>query len=148
MAALRASDARISESACGVKISVRRQKNDQFGPGPTAHMVALPSWKEACPARVPPGWLRLRGWLHSRTTDPESHTPLFVGLVRARFGPGMAASGPSASREISFEGRVLSRRKGDARLYIMNGMTREPTQESGGRKSSAVMEAVYDKTRA
>ena len=81
-------------------------------------------------------------------TDPGGRAPLFVGLSRARFGLGMAASGLSAGWNGAFEGRALSPRKGWARLYIMDGMTRGTTQESGGWKSPAFMEAAYDKTRA
>ena len=83
----------------------------------------------------------------SRMTDPDGHTPLFVGLARARFGLGMAASGLSAARKTAFDGRVPSPCKGGARLYKMDGMTRGATYASCGRKSPAVTEAVSKKTR-
>ena len=80
--------------------------------GQTAQMVAPPSWKGACPVRLPAGWLWLRGWLSvhwdrlPRMSDHESHTPLFVGLARARFGLGIATSGLSAAWEKAAEGRA------------------------------------------
>ena len=130
----------VSESARYVKINVCCHENDLFGVGQLAHMVALPSWKGACPARRLSGWRWSRGWLSAhrdrlaRMSDPEEHTPPFVGLSRACFRMGMAASGLFAARKRSFEGRALSPRKGGARLYIMNGMTREAAQEPGGHR--------------
>ncbi len=49
VAALRVSDVRVNDASEDVRISVRRQKNDQFGVGQMAHMVALPAWRGACP---------------------------------------------------------------------------------------------------
>ena len=97
VAALRVSDVCISESASDVKISVLRRQNDHFGIGQMAHMVALPSRKGARPVLPLSGWLQFRGWLSahrarlSRMSDPDSHTPLFVGFAGARFGLGIAA---------------------------------------------------------
>ena len=47
VAALRVSDVRVNDASEDVRISVRRQKNDQFGVGQMAHMVALPAWRSA-----------------------------------------------------------------------------------------------------
>ena len=80
-------------------------------------------------------------------SDPENRAPLFVGLARAPFRLGMAAPIPSSARKRSSEGRALSPRGGATRLFIMNGMTRAAAQELGGRKSLAVMEAVFSQTR-
>ena len=55
--------------------------------------------------------------------------PLFAGLARARFGLGIAPPGVSAARKEGFEIRSLSPRKGGARVYVVNGMAREATQE-------------------
>ena len=102
MAALRLSDLRANDASEDVRISVLCRKNDQFGVGQMAHVVALPSWKGACPIRLLSGWLWLREWLSvhrdrmGRTPDPENRTPLFVGVARARSGLGMAAPGLSA----------------------------------------------------
>ena len=54
---------------------------------------------------------------------------------------------PAAWKKAS-GGRNLSPRKGGARLYIMNGMTREATQGLGGWKPPAVIENVYKETRS
>ena len=69
-------------------------------------------------------------------------SPLFVGLARARFGFGLAASGVSASRKKGFDGKGLLPRKGGARFYVVNGMAREATQELGRWKPPAAMEAL------
>ena len=93
-----------------VEIKVRAQKNDQFGVGQIARVVALPSWGGACPVALVSGWLWLRGWI-ARCRDyagrlaasgPEG--PVFIGLARARFGLALAASGVSASRDTPFWG--------------------------------------------
>ena len=153
VAALRVSGFSVSEFANDVGISVRRQRDDQFGIGQLAHLVAPPSWKGACNVRRKPGWLLLRGWLSAhrgrsaRMSDPGNHAPLFVGLARARFGLGTAASGLSVAWIKSFEGLVLSPWRGATRSYIMNGMTREAAQDTGGWTSPAVVEAVCNNTR-
>ena len=154
VAALRVSDVRVREAFEDVKISVRCQKNDQFGVGQMAHMVALPSWKGACPIRLLSGRQWLRKWLTShgdrlgRMSGPVGHTPMFTGLARACFGLGTAASSLSAAWKSAFDGRALSPRKGGTRLYFTNGMTRGAAQELRGWKSPASMGAVYDKTRS
>ena len=71
-----------------------------------------------------------------------------VGLARARFGLGLAASGVTASWKKCFEGKSTSPRKGGARFYVVNQMPRETTQELGGWRSSAVMEEVYVRARS
>ena len=73
---------------------------------------------------------------------------LFVGLARARFVFGLAASGVSASWGKGFDGDTVSPRKGGARFYAVNGMAREASQDLGGWKSPAVMEGVYTKARS
>ena len=77
----------------------------------------------------------------------EDKCPLFFGLVRAKFGLRVAASGFTASWEKVPEGRVLFPREGGSRMYIMNGMPRAATQELGGRRSPGVMESMPNKTR-
>ena len=67
--------------------------------------------------------------------DPDGHTPLLFGLR-------IPASGPTAAWNEAFESGNPSPRKSGRRLYIMGGMTREATQESGGWKSPALMENV------
>ena len=52
VAALRVTDVCICESTGDVKISVRRQKDDQFGMGQIAYLVASPSLKGARPVRL------------------------------------------------------------------------------------------------
>ena len=100
------------------------------------------------------GWLRLRKWIavyrdHARRlAGAEVKAPLFIGLARARFGLSMAASGMSASRGRVPEGRNLSPRKGGARLYLTNGMSREATQDLGGWKTPGVMENARNKARS
>ena len=116
-------------------------------------MVPLPTRKGACPVRILSGWPWLSGWLSAhrgclgRMSDPWGHAPLFGGLARFRFGLGMAAAGLFVAWKRSPEGRTLAPRRGGARLHITNGMTREAGQKLGGRKSPAVMEAVYSETR-
>ena len=51
-AALRVPDVCVNEALEDVKITVRRHRNDQFGVGQLAHMVALPSWEGASPVRL------------------------------------------------------------------------------------------------
>ena len=67
---------------------------------------------------------------------------------RARFGSAMAPSGVSAARKKGFDGRSFSPRKGGARLYVVDGMAREATQELRGRKSPAAIEGIYTKARS
>ena len=92
--------------------------------------------------------MRFRAWLvrnrdHAgRLAASGDNSPLFVGLARARFGFGLAASGVSASWKKGFDGKGLSPRKGGARFYVINGMAREATQELGGWEPPAVMEGV------
>ena len=118
-----------------------------------AHMVTLPLWGGARPIRLPSSWLWLGEWrtVHrdrmDGMSDPRNHAPLFVALARARFGLGMAASGLSGASQRALEGRALPPRRGGTRLYIMNGVTRDATQERGGWKSPAVMEAGHSRTR-
>ena len=87
----------VNKALEAAKISVRSQENDQFGVGRMAHMVARQSRQGACPVRPLSGWLQLRKRLTAHTdrlgriSDPSNHTPLFIGLARARFGLGMAA---------------------------------------------------------
>ena len=86
--------------------------------------------------------------LHCRLAAAEGEGSFLVGLARARFGLGLAASGVTASWKKCFEGRNLSPRKGGARFYVVNGMPRETTQDLGGWRSSAVMEGVYIRARS
>ena len=57
IAALRAADVGINESAGTVEVEFRCQENDQLGVGQLAHMVSLPSRKGACPVHLLSGWL-------------------------------------------------------------------------------------------
>ena len=122
-------------------VKVRRQKNDQLGDGQLAHIASLLSWGGARPVHLLSGWPRLRKWLavfrdHApRLSGAEAYDPLFVGSPRARFGPCMAASGMSASWKRVMECRNSSPQRGGARLYLMNGMSCEATQELGGWKT-------------
>ena len=151
IAGFRVGDVKVGE-ACGVvEVKVRCQKNDQFGIGQIARVVALPSWGEPCPVRLESEWLRFRAWLarnrgHAgRLATAMEGSPLSAGLARARSGLGLASSGVSASWKKGFEGRSLPPRKGGARFYVANGMAREATQELRGWKSPAVTEGVYTK---
>ena len=117
-------------------------------------MVALPAWGGACPFQLTSGWLWFRSWLaeyrnySGRLATAGGEGSFLVGLARARFGLGLAASGVTASWKKCFEGRSLSPRKGGARFYVVNGMPRETTQELGGWRPSAVMEGVYVRARS
>ena len=75
----------------------------------------------------------------------DGRIPLFVGLARARFDLSMAAPGLSASRKKVLGGRNLSPRNGSTRLYLMNGMSREATQEFGGWETPGAIENEYTK---
>ena len=142
LAALNATKVCVDSATGTVDTKVRRQKNGLFLRG------------GACPLRLPSGWLRLRKRLavfrnHARrSSGTEARAPLFVGLARAHFGLPMAASGMSASWKQVMEGRNLSSRIGGARLYLMNGMSRQATQELGRWKTPTVMESVYNKARS
>ena len=103
IAGLRVADLKADE-ACGVvEIKVRCQKNDQFGVGQIARVAPLPSWGGACQVRLVSEWLWSRAWLvrsrdHAgRLATSSDEIPLCVGLASARFGPGPASSGVSAS---------------------------------------------------
>ena len=141
----------VAEAIGEVELKVRRQKNGQLGVGQRSHVVALPSWRGACPVQLTSGWLWFRAWLArrryyaGRMSSPPEGGPLFAVLARARFGLGMAPPRISAARKRDFEARSLSPRKGGARLYVANGMAREATQELGGWKSPSVTEGVYAK---
>ena len=78
----------------------------------------------------------------------DEGAPLFVGLARARFGLGMAPSEMTAAWGKWFKGTNPSPRKGGARLFVVNGMAREPPQGLGGWTSPAVMEGLYAKARS
>ena len=153
IAALREKDVRLDLNDGLLYLDVRCQKNDQFGVGQVAKVVALPSWGRACPLQLTSGWLWFRSWLAEhrnytgRLAAAEREGPCLVGLARARSGLGLAASGVSASWRKCFEGRNLSPRKGGARFYVVNGMPRETTQDLGGWRSPAVMEGVYVRAR-
>ena len=153
IAALTTSGVEVDLPAGVVELRIRTQKDDPLGVGQLAHMVALPDWRGACPARLLADWLWSRDWQvrfrnqEGRLSAPPDTSSLFVGLVRARFGLCMAPSGIAAAWGKCFGGRNLSPRKGGARLYVVNGMAREATQELGGWKSPAVLEGVYDKVR-
>ena len=154
IAGFRAADVQVGEACSVVGTKVRCQKNDQFGVGQIARVVALASWGGACPVRLVSEWLWFRAWLarnrdHSgRLATLMEDSPLFPGLARARFGLEIASFGASASWEKGFDGRGLFPRKGGARFYVVNGMAREATQELGGWKSPAVMEGVYTRARS
>ena len=62
VAGLKASDISVVDSRGVVELKVRRQKNDQFGVGQTAHMVVVPPWRGACPVQLTMGLLVFRGW--------------------------------------------------------------------------------------
>ena len=97
-------------------MGARRQKNDQFGVGQVARAVALPAWGGACPLQLTSGWLWFRSWLAEhrnytgRLAVAGGDGSFLVGLARARFGLGLAASGVTASWKKCFEGRNLSPR--------------------------------------
>ena len=82
-----------------------------------------------------------------RTSGPEGARPLFVGLACAPFVPGMAASGVTAAWKRALGGGALSAREGGARLYLMDGISREAKQELGALKTPGVMEGVYYKAK-
>ena len=151
---LHVSDGKVDEADGVVELKVRRQKNDQLGAGQMARVIALPAWGGACPVHLVSEWLWLRSWLaryHNytgRMPASADEGPLLVGLSRARFGLGLASSGATASWREGFDGRSLSPRKGGARFYVVNGMSREATQELAGWKSPAVVEGVYTKARS
>ena len=109
------------------------------------------------------GWSRYRlladrlwfgDWLaHFRNQEgrfsaaPE-RSSLVLGLARARFGLSMAPLGIASAWRKGFGGRNLSPDEGGARLYVVNGVAREATQDLGGWKSQAVMEVVYTNVRS
>ena len=103
IAALREKDVHLDVNNGLLVLDVRRQKNDQFGVGQVSSVVALPAWGEACPVQLSSGRLWFRPWLAKRrnyagrlaTSGGEG--PFLVGLARARFGLGLAASGVTAS---------------------------------------------------
>ena len=114
IAVLRVADARVDRAGGSADVKARCQKNDQFGVGQVARVVALTSWGGACPVRLVAEWLWFRARLApycdcaGRLAAPGEDSPLFVGLARARFGLGLAASGLSASWKKGFGGRNLS----------------------------------------
>ena len=94
------------------------------------------------------GWLVRNRDFAGRMASSGEDSPLFAGLVRARFGLGLASSGIAASWKKGSDYKNLSPRERGARFCVVNGMAREATQELGGRKSPAVMEGVYTKARS
>ena len=63
IAALRIKDVRLDSDNGLLVMHIRQQKNDQFGVGQVAKVVALPAWGDACPLRLASGWLWFRSWL-------------------------------------------------------------------------------------
>ena len=64
---------------------------------------------------------------------------LFLGLAQFKFGMGVASSGITASWKVSLDGRDASPRKEDARLFLMNGMTREAPRDLGCKKKTRAL---------
>ena len=102
VAGFRVADASIGQGRGVVEVRARCQKNDQFGAGQIARVVALPAWGGACPVCRISEWLRIRARLvrnrdcSTRMATFSEDSPLFVGLARARFGFGLASPGVSA----------------------------------------------------
>ena len=71
----------------------------------------------------------------------------FAGLVRAEFGYGLIRAGVTAAIKEMTSGRLVSPRKGGARLYVASGMSREAAQEMEGWRLPEVKGNVYDKAR-
>ena len=57
IAGLRPSDVSANGAVGVVELKGRRRKNGQLGVGQRAHVVALSSWRGACPAQLTSGWL-------------------------------------------------------------------------------------------
>ena len=154
IASLTKADVAVGDPAGVGELKVRCRKNDQLGVGQVAHIVELPAWNGACPMSLLADWLWPRDWLSrfrdrdGRFSAPPVSAPLFVGPARARFGLRMAASGNTAAWKTGLDCKNLSPRKGGARLYVMDGMAREATQELGGWKSPEVMDSVFSKVRS
>ena len=96
-----------------VNMMVARRKNDQAGAHQLAHPVAIPIW--FC------GWLQASRYRYGGMSSdrlPEggstSPDPLYLGLARAHFGFGVAASGFRAATKSVCTG--ATQRRGDARL--------------------------------
>ena len=64
-------------------------------------------------------------------------------LTRAEFGLGLASAGIAAAMKKVMNGRLVSPRKGGARLYVSSWTSRRATRELGGWRSSGVMEKVF-----
>ena len=147
-------DVHLADEKGVAQARVKRQKHDQFWVGQMAHLVTMNSWVAPCPARLlsgrlwPRGWLRRRRGHAGRLSGAEGGRPLFAGLVRAKIGVGVAASGMTASWNKVLERRVLSPRQGGARMYILDGISREATRELGGRKTPSVTESLYGKAKS
>ena len=67
IAGFRVAGAKVAEACSVVEIKARCQKNDQFGVGQVARVVALPSWGGACPDRLVSEWLWFRAWCETAT---------------------------------------------------------------------------------
>ena len=54
------SDVKVDVANSAAELKVRQQKNDQFGVGQMARVVALPSWQGACPVQLTTDWMWFR----------------------------------------------------------------------------------------
>ena len=103
-------------------------------------------WVAACSVQLLSGWFWLRSWPKGhrdrvgRMSGAECSGALFVGLARARFGLGMAASGISAAWNETLERRTLPHRKSGTRLRRDTGI--------GGWRPPGVMEGAYNKAKS
>ena len=60
VAGLHVADVNVDEAGGLADVKARCQKNDQFGVGQVARVVALASWGGACPVRLVAEWLWFR----------------------------------------------------------------------------------------
>ena len=116
-------------------IKVVWQKRDQARSGKLACLVAVPVWGIAGPVRIIAERLWFREWLgvyrDRRGRMSSDGVPEKDGTspdVRARFGCWMATTAITAAIESALVGRVVSPKKGGARLHGMKGMSRETTK--------------------
>ena len=95
----------------------------------------MPDWGNAFSVRMPSDRVWFRRWLkehkgrdghmcrsHDGQTKGSDPDAWFVGSARAKIGIGLASARFTAATKKVMDGRVVSKRKGGARLYVISGM--------------------------
>ena len=158
ISALRLGDLMWGPNDTFVRLSIRRQKNDQEGVGAVACLPNMSSWGSACPVRMLRLWISCRAEVarlfdkHDRIAtspalDLDKKDSVFITLKGPNWGrllsPDACAAQLQCLMPVPYSS-LPSPRKGGARRFAILGTPRVITQAQGNWKTPAVMTSVYD----